>query len=266
MTRPGGRSSARRPRALPGWTILFLLLVVACGGTGPTPAPDPAPELVASAPAHGATGVAVDTNIVLTFSEAMDRASVEAALSITPAVTCAFTWSSSDTVLTCDPSTDLALATAYTVTVATSATDAGGTALATIATVAFETAAGPGPLVPAVVGTVPRDGETDVALNRNVQVSFSEAMDAVTTEAALSVVPGVTCDIAWNAAGTTATCVPQADFAADTTYTLSVTATAESRAGVALGARFTSTFTTGASTLGVCTFGASVFGACVFGP
>jgi hypothetical protein len=210
--------------------------------------------------------VDVHTDIVLTFSKAMDRTSVEAALSVTPAVTCAFTWSSSDTVLTCDPTTDLALATAYTVTVAANATDAAGTALATTVTVAFETATGPGPVAPVVVGTVPRDGETGVALNRNVQVTFSEAMDVVTTEAALSITPGVTCDVAWNAAGTTATCVPDADFAADTAYTLTVAATAESRAGVALGSRFASTFTTGASTLGVCTFGTSAFGACVFGP
>jgi len=261
MMRPAGRSAARTSGALLGSIVIAVLLLAGCGGSGP--APDPAPTLDASAPTDGATGVAVGTDIVLTFSEAMNRASVESALSISPAVTCAFSWSPNDRVLTCDPNADLAAGTSYTVTVGTGAEDAGGTALSAAATVEFETASAAGPNV---VATDPDDGDADVALNQNVRVTFSEAMDEASTEAALSLTPGATCDVTWNAASTELACDPQADLQADTTYTLTVTGSAENQGGVALGTPFTSTFTTGTTTLGACTFGTSTFGDCVFGP
>ena len=261
MMRPSGRSAARTSAPLLGSIVIAVLLLAGCGGSGPTP--DPAPTLASSAPADGTTGVAVGTDIVLTFSEAMNRASVEGALSISPSVTCTFSWSPNDRVLTCDPNAGLAAGTSYTVTVGTGAQDAGGTALSAAATVGFETASVAGPNV---VATDPVNGEAGVALNQNVRVTFSEAMDQASTEPALSLTPGATCDVTWNPASTDLTCDPQADLQASTQYTLTVAGSAESQGGVALGTPFTSTFTTGTTTLGTCTFGTSTFGDCVFGP
>jgi methionine-rich copper-binding protein CopC len=222
--------------------------------------------LDATVPSDGATGVAVDTSIQLTFSEAMDTASVEGALSFAPAIACTFAWSSGDTVLTCDPDSDLAAGTDYDVTVSTSAQDADGTSLEAAASFGFETAAGPTPPAPTVVTVDPADGATGVPRNRSVTLTFSEPMDEASTEAALSFAPPVTCDVTWNAASTELTCSPQSDLAATTAYTVTVAGTAESQAGATLDGAFESTFTTGTTTLDVCTFGTSTFGSCVFGP
>ncbi|MEO8184487.1 MAG: Ig-like domain-containing protein [Deltaproteobacteria bacterium] len=77
-------------------------------------APDPsAPSIVNVTPANGATGVAADAAITLTFSKPMNTAAVEAAYSSSslPAGAVSFSWSAGDTVLEITPNQLLTRAT-----------------------------------------------------------------------------------------------------------------------------------------------------------
>src|SRR5690606_9194446 len=107
----------------------WLMLVVGCGG--PTPGGDGTPpKVVSTVPADGATGVALNRSVVITFSEPMDRAKTQAAIVWTPDLDCGFTWSTDSTRLTCQPQPAHQADTQYDITVAVSATDVAGVPLA----------------------------------------------------------------------------------------------------------------------------------------
>jgi hypothetical protein len=71
--------------------------------------------------------VPIDTEISVTFGEAMDKTSVEGAFSITPEAKGTFRWEDNSLVFT--PEKKLKYDTAYTVTISTKATDVQGNAL-----------------------------------------------------------------------------------------------------------------------------------------
>lgn len=119
---------------------------------------------------------------------------------------------------------------------------------------------------PTVASTTPADGATNVGVGSAIAVTFSEAMDQTSTEAAFAASPAVTCTFSWNAASTVLTCDPDADLAADQSYTITIGTDAESESGQSLGAAASFSFTTGATVTELCTFGSSAFGACRFGP
>ena len=77
-------------------------------------------------PSDGASGVAIDTVVTVTFNKSMDRTSTEAAFSITPSVSGAITWTDDDKTLTFTPAANLSPGVEYTVSIASSATDTGG--------------------------------------------------------------------------------------------------------------------------------------------
>jgi len=94
----------------------------------PTPTPTPIlPEIMAVSPKSGSTGVSIDTEISVTFSEAMDKTSVEGAFSITPEAKGTFRWEDNSLVLT--PEKKLKYDTTYTVIISTEANDVQGHAL-----------------------------------------------------------------------------------------------------------------------------------------
>jgi hypothetical protein len=122
------------------------------GGTGASPSEDTiAPTVVAASPSDGAVGVTGNTNIVIQFSEPMDKVATQAAYQSAeiPAGSVTFTWNSEGTMLTIDPVTDLAYATgptpdsvmaqAFSFTLSDLATDEAGNALAEPETVTFST-------------------------------------------------------------------------------------------------------------------------------
>lgn len=259
--------AAPRRSALALLTLgLVGLLVISCGGGGGGGPSVTAPTVSSTLPPDGATNVAVDSAITITFSKAMNRSASEAAFSATPAIDCDFAWNAASTVLTCAPTADLATDTTYTVTVATSAVDAGGTPLAAPVSFAFSTGDEVTTDVPSVVATDPSDGASDVSIGTTINVTFSTQMDVATVQAAFSSQPPVACGFAWDASETTLTCTPNAELAPATAYTVTIAASASSALGTALDAAFTLEFTTGADVQAVCVFGTSTFGGCRFGP
>ena len=119
---------------------------------------------------------------------------------------------------------------------------------------------------PSVVSSTPSDGDTDVAVNANLTVTFSEAMNQAATEAALSVIPNIDCTVSWDASGTILSCNPDADLAADTSYSATVDTGATDLAGNALELPFAFSFTTGTTALANCRFDddTTPFNGCIF--
>jgi serine protease AprX len=102
------------------------------------------PTVTAVTPSEGATGVAANTNVTVTFSEPMDQASVQSAFSLVKAgggsVAGTFSWNGS--TVTFDPTANLDAASQYNATVSTGAKDVAGNALAAPKSWSFTTSAG----------------------------------------------------------------------------------------------------------------------------
>lgn len=86
------------------------------------------PEVVATSPDDGATGVSIETEYVITFSEPMDTAVTENAITVDGATIEDFDWNSDDTQVTITLS-ELEHDKEYTVLVTDDATDVAGNAL-----------------------------------------------------------------------------------------------------------------------------------------
>lgn len=203
------------------------------------------PTVTATSPTNEALNVAATAEVRVTFSEALDPATVTGATftvtrggaPIAGAVTYA------GTTATFAPSSALALDGSFLVTVSTGVTDLEGNALATAFSWTFTT-----PNRPTVIATSPVDGDQGVALDRPVQATFSVGMDPATITAATFLVkqgatalPGVV-----TYAGTTATFAPTSDYPLATTLTATITTGAKDLSGNAPGQARVWTFKTAA--------------------
>ncbi len=222
-----------------------------------------APTIAARTPAAGATGVARTAPVTVTFSEAMDAASIstssiELRTSGGTLVTSTVSYNASTFVATLTPSATLAASTTYTVNVKGGTTDprvkdVAGNALAGTNSWTFTTAAAD-TTAPTITARTPAAGSTGVSRTTPVTVTFSEAMDAasISTSSIELRTPGgslVTSTVSYNASTFVATLTPSAALAASTTYTVNVKGGAtdprvKDVAGNALTATSSWTFTT----------------------
>jgi hypothetical protein len=115
------------------------LVLVACDGTKPPPNDTTAPTVKTVSPLDGSRTITLNTNLVFTFSEAMNQLATQEAVSSTPATSCIFSWNSQGDTLTCDPDSNLAASTTYNVVVGTSAKDLADNALANAFSFSFTT-------------------------------------------------------------------------------------------------------------------------------
>jgi O-glycosyl hydrolase len=234
---------------------LTVLTVAGCGGGNSgttTPPPPTAPTVTSTTPASGATGVAINSAVTATFSQAMNAATISATtFTLTgsggAAVTGTVTYTATGSVATFTPSANLAYNTLYTATITTGAADSTGTALAANYTWTFTTAAVP--VAPTVTATTPASGATGVAINSVVTASFSQAMNATTLSISTFTLTGpgaavVTGAVTYSATGSVATFTPSANLAYNTLYTATITTGAADSAGTALATNYVWTFTT----------------------
>ena len=144
------------------------------------------PTLSSSTPADGATGVAVDANIVLTFSEAVDvesgnitlKKSSDNSTVETIDVTGSKVTGTGTTEITINPATTLDGETGYYLNIAATAfddVDSASYAGITDATTLNFTTADVGD--PTLSSSTPADGATGVAVDANIVLTFSEAVD-----------------------------------------------------------------------------------------
>lgn len=197
---------------------------------------NPAPEVIASNPANGATGVPVANDLTVTFDEPVTGISATSVVLRTAAgatVASALSFNATTRVLTVNPNANLANGTTYNLTLL--GTLPNGTAgirnaanlrLANT-TITFTTVADT--TRPTIVSITPANGATGVARNTSVVITFSEPVQGVNTTTVqlrrtlLGIPTLVLGSVTLNAAGTQATFTPSLGLAATTLYTLTVT-------------------------------------------
>jgi|GEM_PF-508524 len=222
-----------------------------------TGAPDTvAPTVTAMYPASGATSIATNTAISVTFNEVMDSSTLNAAnITLVKGATSVggnITVGTDKMTATFTPSVSLSYESLYTVTVTTGVKDAAGNALATNRIWTFTTASAPDTVAPTVVSVIPASGSTNIALSSSVCVYFSEAMNSTTMNSGylnlyegINNLPG---NIQVNANCTIATFTPSALLTASKTYNFTISAAVKDLAGNLMGNDFSYNFTTTSAT------------------
>ncbi|MDM8001839.1 MAG: Ig-like domain-containing protein, partial [Bacteroidota bacterium] len=186
-----------------------------------TTADETAPTVSSTTPADDATDVAVNSSIVITFSEPINASTVAGNYTVSPALTDPEITVTGNT-LTINPDADLDYSTLYTVTfVASGIEDLAGNALASEYEFTFTTSAEPDTTGPSVFLTTPVDEATNKSVKSKIYVYFSENIDS-------SSVNSTTFSISPSVAGTFSVTdsavvfTPSADMEYNTTYTVTL--------------------------------------------
>ena len=203
-------------------------------------------------PFGSSTNVPVNDAITAYFSEGMDPSTINTTtftlMQGTTPITGTVTFDGFETAVF-TPAGALSPNTQYTATITTGVACLGGNALPKNFVWSFTTGA-PQTTVPTVVSTFPANGDSNVPINDSITVAFSEAVNAMTINAATvslwegttNVPATVTFDGVNNAVLT-----PIDDLLINTAYTVQVTTAVTDLAGIPLAAAVTWSFTTGAA-------------------
>jgi methionine-rich copper-binding protein CopC len=195
-----------------------------------------APTVISTNPANNATNMVSNSTITLTFSEAMNQASVEGAFSTNPSISCSWSWNAASTVATCTPNT-LAPDTQYNMNLGSSAEDNAGNSLTQAYSFSFRTSSAPDTTAPMVVDTTPDSDEIGVKRDGSITLFFSEAMDTTATGNAITV-QGSSWndgfDLGWGSDKKGVTLIPHSEFPYGENIVVTVGTGAKDEAGNAL--------------------------------
>lgn len=193
------------------------------------------PTVTITVPANGATGVATNTTVTATFSEAMDPLTINTTTFtlLQGATTVSGTVDYSVLTAVFTPDTLLTANTIYTATITTGAQDLAliANGLAVDKVWSFTTSPTLDTTKPTVTLTVPDDGATGIATNSTVTATFSEPMSPLTVltftlHQGLTAIDGAVTNLAQNAVFT-----PDNLLTANTLYTATITSQATDLAG-----------------------------------
>jgi hypothetical protein len=225
------------------------LLVTACGNkstNGPTGDTTP-PAVVFVSPYDGASNVDIETEIQVTFSEAMDLSTLSAAN--VGQLDGLFDYPSDSQVLIF-PVPVLDYGTNYTLLVTTGVTDTAGNALAEVFSWSFTTEPDPATTNPAVVTVTPASGSNTHIAWEPITVLFDKAMDStsfapgsISLASGSTPVPGV---ITYDPLTVTASFQPDDTLDYGTVYTATATTAVADTFGNHLSEAFVWSFTTAA--------------------
>ena len=211
------------------------------------------PVIVGRQPAHGATDVAVNQAITVTFNEAMLRSSLtEERFTVTDPdgfeITGFLGYDDRNLHWQFDPQFDLLYSTTYSVTISGLVEDEfGGNPMGSDVNWTFTTGPNPDVIPPQVTGVVPDPRSTCVAPDTNVIAAFDEPLDSASVNGAtfaLTATGGAAIDGTVTYAGTTATLDPLLPLVPATGYEARLTTGITDLAGNALNAEFRWSFTT----------------------
>lgn len=166
------------------------------------------------------------TSIEVDFSEPVRHASAEAAFAISPQIEGAFSWSASS--LTFTPAAPLPLRTPFEVIVGPGVLDRVGNPMTEAPErFRFETVGNP-----QVVASDPVDAAEEVPLDAPIVVTFSTLMDTASVDGAIRVSPTTAIAMRWSREQLTI--VPNAPWAPNRRYTLTIGTGARDQAGTPL--------------------------------
>ncbi|MEM0449175.1 MAG: fibronectin type III domain-containing protein [Methanomassiliicoccales archaeon] len=206
------------------------------------------PTILSCTPVNGATGISIGSTVTLTFSEDMNKTSVEEVFALTLAgskVSGKFSWASGSAMIF-TPASTLSYSSTYTVNVGTGAKDLAGNGLAATFTSQFTTVPVPDTIKPNVISCSPSNGDVDVSVSVQVIVEFSEDMDKTSVEGSFSLKNSsstVMGTFYW-INSRTVRFIPSSSLSYYTIYTINVGTGAKDLAGNGLATTFTSQFTT----------------------
>lgn len=241
--------------------MLCGVLVAGCGGGGgggggssdsPTVS-DPAPTVVYTTPVNNATDVGTASKITVTFSEAMNAASVVADNSFqingANVSLSGISYDSTNKIATITPPAALGAGQTYTVRVNAVVQDTSGKAMQSAYTWTFTTGATVG-VAPQLASKAPVAGAINVGTNTAIAMSFTKPMDINTFNSSAftlqktsdaSTVAGT-----FSLVGKVVVFTPSAPLAAaGVQYTATVTTQAKDTSGISLAAPVSWSFTTG---------------------
>ena len=221
-------------------------------------APDTTRPTVSSvSPTAGSTGVAFNSLVTASFSEAMDPLSVTVssftlACPLGTAISGTVGYAVSGNIATLTPNSNLPASTTCTATISTAVRDVAGNALASSYSWSFTTGAAPDTTRPTVSSVSPTVDATGVAFNSLITASFSEAMNPLSVtmssfilECPMGTSIGGTVGYAVN--GSIATLTPDSDLPASTICRATISTAVRDAAGNALANPYSWSFTTGAA-------------------
>jgi len=251
--------------------FVFLLLVVLGGGckkiTEEAGAIGLCPEVVSTNPVDTASGIALSKTIDAVFNEAMDPSTINASTFTLKQGSTSISGSVSYTGMTASfaPSANLLANTNYTATITTGSQDPAGNALIKDYIWNFKTGPTPDVTPPTVISTDPLNAAIDVAVNKKISATFSEAMNPLTINSAtFTLKNGATLILGTvTYVGNTATFSPSANLAFNTTYTAAISTGSKDAAGNALANEYLWNFKTEQTAASSILGSASMFG--VFG-
>lgn len=243
--------------------FLLTLFVLGCkNDDDPAVVNTDSPTVTLTDPSDNATGVELNHQLTVTFSEAMDATTINTTTFTLKQGTTAVagTVSASGTSATFTPANNLLSNKEFTGMITTGAKNANGLALAANHSFSFTTGSLVDIILPTVTSTIPLNSATSVERNNAIQISFSEAMMASSINSSTFTLAQGAAAVSGNVsyAGTTATFTPAIALAANTSYTAKVSTGAKDLAGNALAAIKTWNFTTSTtSTLAAVNLGTS---------
>jgi uncharacterized protein (TIGR03437 family) len=218
--------------------------------TGAAPDITP-PTVISTIPANGAVAVSVGSALSVTFSEALNPLTVNAATFLLKqgATVVSGTVTYAGVTATFTPAAALAPNLPFTATITSGVQDLAGNALAVPFIWTFATGAAPDVTPPTVSSTVPVNGATGVPVGSALSATFSEALNPLTVNAATFLLKQGATVVAGTVAysGVTATFTSTAALAPNVPFTATITTGVQDLAGNALAANFVWTFTTGAT-------------------
>jgi hypothetical protein len=206
------------------------------------------PVVNSASPADNATGIAVNTSIIATFSEAMDAATITnsnftvngGAGNLPGTVTY------SGTTAKFTPAANFAYYAVYTATITTGVEDLAGNALETDYNWSFTAGSGSDSIAPTVISIDPENTTIDVAVDTAISANFSEPIDPISLTTSNFLVNDGAGSISGTVTviGNTATFTPTATLNYDTEYSATLTSGIEDLAGNTMGTDYAWSFTT----------------------
>lgn len=210
------------------------------------------PAVVRMNPADNETGVALNQAIIIEFSEAMDKTTINSSTVLlkqgTKSVLGTVTYTG--TTATFTPTKNFDPHVAYTVTLTNGAKDLAGNAISANLLSSFTTGAAADLMLPMVHSTDPLNNATGIARNKIIALTFNEAMNSETINNATFILKQGTSSVVGTVSysGMTANFTPLNVLAASTTYRATITKAAKDLAGNALAADVSWEFSTGGTT------------------
>lgn len=249
--------NSRLLRAAP---LVALLSAAACGGSshhggGAASLDTVRPAVSSTSPASGGTGAALNGKVAATFSEAMNRSTINGTTfklnQATTVVDGTVAYADAGTTAIFTPNGALTASQVYTATITTGAQDRSGNAIAANHVWSFTAGTTTDTVRPTVTARNPDTGATAVAINRSVKATFSEAMDSSTITPARFTLTGpaggVAGSVAYDAANAIATFRPSSNLSPTTQYTATLASGLADLAGNTLLADVAWSFTTGSA-------------------